>query len=37
VLGFEAEVELEAGLERLVDWWQGERAGAFAGAMARSW
>jgi UDP-glucose 4-epimerase len=37
VLGFEAEVGLEEGLERLVDWWQGERAGAFAGAMARSW
>jgi UDP-glucose 4-epimerase len=26
-LGFEAEVDLEAGLTRLVEWWQGERAG----------
>jgi UDP-glucose 4-epimerase len=27
LLGFEAEVDLEAGLTRLVDWWEGERAG----------
>jgi UDP-glucose 4-epimerase len=27
-LGLEAEVDLEAGLTRLVDWWRGERAGA---------
>jgi nucleoside-diphosphate-sugar epimerase len=27
-LGFEAEVGLEEGLTRLVDWWRGERAGA---------
>jgi UDP-glucose 4-epimerase len=27
-LGFEAEVGLEEGLRRLVEWWQGERAGA---------
>jgi UDP-glucose 4-epimerase len=27
-LGFEAEVDLEEGLTRLVDWWRGERAGA---------
>ena len=26
-LGFEAEVDLEAGLTRLVEWWTGERAG----------
>jgi len=26
-LGFEAEVDLEEGLTRLVDWWRGERAG----------
>jgi UDP-glucose 4-epimerase len=36
-LGFEAEVDLEEGLARLVDWWQGERDGAFAGAMAKAW
>jgi UDP-glucose 4-epimerase len=29
-LGFEAEVDLEEGLARLVDWWRGERAGAAA-------
>jgi UDP-glucose 4-epimerase len=29
-LGFEAEVDLEEGLTRLVDWWRGERAGAAA-------
>jgi UDP-glucose 4-epimerase len=28
MLGFEAEVELEEGLTRLVEWWRGERAGA---------
>ena len=27
-LGFEAEVQLEEGLTRLVDWWRAERAGA---------
>jgi UDP-glucose 4-epimerase len=27
-LGFEAEVDLEEGLSRLVEWWRGERAGA---------
>jgi UDP-glucose 4-epimerase len=27
-LGFEAEVDLEEGLSRLVEWWQAERAGA---------
>jgi UDP-glucose 4-epimerase len=27
-LGFEAEVGLEEGLRRLVEWWRGERAGA---------
>jgi UDP-glucose 4-epimerase len=27
-LGFEAEVDLEEGLTRLVDWWSAERAGA---------
>jgi UDP-glucose 4-epimerase len=27
-LGFEAEVDLEEGLTRLVDWWRGARAGA---------
>jgi UDP-glucose 4-epimerase len=27
-LGFEAEVDLEEGLTRLVEWWRGERAGA---------
>jgi UDP-glucose 4-epimerase len=27
-LGFEAEVSLEEGLTRLVDWWKGEKAGA---------
>jgi UDP-glucose 4-epimerase len=27
-LGFEAEVDLEEGLTRLVDWWRAERAGA---------
>jgi UDP-glucose 4-epimerase len=27
-LGFEAEVDLEEGLRRLVDWWRGERRGA---------
>ena len=27
-LGFEAEVQLEEGLTRLVEWWRGERAGA---------
>jgi UDP-glucose 4-epimerase len=26
-LGFEAEVDLEEGLTRLVDWWRAERAG----------
>ncbi|HEX2415394.1 MAG TPA: NAD-dependent epimerase/dehydratase family protein [Thermoleophilaceae bacterium] len=26
-LGFEAEVDLEEGLTRLVEWWEGERAG----------
>jgi UDP-glucose 4-epimerase len=26
-LGFRAEIGLEEGLTRLVDWWQGERAG----------
>jgi UDP-glucose 4-epimerase len=26
-IGFEAEVDLEEGLTRLVDWWQGEREG----------
>ena len=26
-LGFEAEVDLEEGLTRLVEWWRGERAG----------
>jgi len=29
-LGFEAEVGLADGLERLVEWWRGERAGALA-------
>ncbi len=28
MLGFEAEVDLEEGLTRLVDWWKAERAGA---------
>jgi UDP-glucose 4-epimerase len=28
MLGFEAEVDLEEGLTRLVEWWRGERAGA---------
>jgi UDP-glucose 4-epimerase len=27
-LGFQAEVDLEEGLTRLVEWWRGERAGA---------
>jgi UDP-glucose 4-epimerase len=27
-LGFEAEVDLEEGLTRLVEWWRAERAGA---------
>jgi UDP-glucose 4-epimerase len=27
-LGFEAEVDLEEGLSRLVQWWRAERAGA---------
>jgi UDP-glucose 4-epimerase len=27
-LGFEAKVDVEAGLTRLVEWWRGERAGA---------
>jgi UDP-glucose 4-epimerase len=27
LLGFEAEVDLEEGLTRLVEWWKGERAG----------
>ncbi len=27
-LGFEAKVDLEEGLTRLVDWWRGEKAGA---------
>ena len=27
-LGFEAEIDLEEGLTRLVDWWRAERAGA---------
>jgi UDP-glucose 4-epimerase len=27
-IGFDAEVGLEEGLTRLVDWWRGERAGA---------
>jgi UDP-glucose 4-epimerase len=27
LLGFEAEVDLEEGLTRLVEWWRGERAG----------
>jgi UDP-glucose 4-epimerase len=27
-LGFEAEVDLEDGLTRLVEWWRAERAGA---------
>jgi UDP-glucose 4-epimerase len=27
-LGFEAEVDIEEGLTRLVEWWRGERAGA---------
>jgi UDP-glucose 4-epimerase len=27
-LGFEAEVDLEEGLTRLVEWWRGEKAGA---------
>ena len=26
-LGFEAEVDIEEGLTRLVEWWRGERAG----------
>ena len=29
-LGFEAEVDLEEGLARLVEWWKGERAGKAA-------
>ena len=29
-LGFEAEVDLEEGLTRLVEWWRAERAGAAA-------
>ena len=38
-LGFVAEVDLEEGLRRLVEWWQGERAGAPTrpiGALARA-
>jgi UDP-glucose 4-epimerase len=38
-LGFEAEVDLEEGLRRLVEWWRGERAGAPArpiGSLARA-
>jgi UDP-glucose 4-epimerase len=27
-LGFEAEIDVEEGLSRLVEWWRGERAGA---------
>jgi UDP-glucose 4-epimerase len=27
-LGFEAEVDLEEGLTRLVEWWRAERSGA---------
>ncbi len=33
-LGFEAEVDIEEGLRRLVDWWRGERAQAPAAALA---
>ena len=33
-LGFEAEVDLEEGLTRLVDWWRGERADEPAAAIA---
>jgi UDP-glucose 4-epimerase len=29
-LGFEAEIGLEEGLRRLVDWWRAERAAASA-------
>ena len=32
-LGFEAEVDLEEGLTRLVEWWRGEKAGAPAEPM----
>src|SRR4051812_22725234 len=37
--GFEAEVDLEEGLRRLVEWWRGERAGASTrpiGALGRA-
>jgi UDP-glucose 4-epimerase len=33
-LGFEAEVGLEEGLRRLVDWWRAERTGAAPAALA---
>jgi nucleoside-diphosphate-sugar epimerase len=34
VLGFEAEVDLEEGLRRLVDWWRAERASTQPAAVA---
>jgi UDP-glucose 4-epimerase len=36
LLGFEAEVDLEEGLRRLVDWWRAERAQAAPVALAAS-
>ena len=33
-LGFEAEVDLEEGLRRLVDWWRGDARGEPAAALA---
>jgi UDP-glucose 4-epimerase len=35
-LGFEAEVDIEEGLRRLVDWWQAERAGIVPALSATS-
>jgi UDP-glucose 4-epimerase len=34
LLGFSADVDLEEGLRRLVEWWRSERAGAAVGASA---
>jgi UDP-glucose 4-epimerase len=35
-LGFEAEIGLEEGLTRLVEWWRGEREGTGADALAKA-
>jgi UDP-glucose 4-epimerase len=36
LLGFEAEIGLEEGLTRLVEWWRSEQPGTSAGEMARA-